>query len=226
MSEKECLICRVHKPISEFTVDRSQPSGICRFCKPCIKAKNAASYQRNLAKRREAMRNWRQANAEKVRAAGKVWREANAEKHRENARRWYENNLERGRANVSKYAAANKDRARVAQKLRYATNKEKLRAENKAWCAANPHLVTAMKARRRAAKLQRTPGWLTAEDKKAIQFIYEMARVLSDATGIPRHVDHEIPLQGELVSGLHVPSNLQVITASENTSKSNRWVPE
>ena len=40
------------------------------------------------------------------------------------------------------------------------------------------------------------------------------------------HVDHRIPLQGELVSGLHVPSNLQVITAEENQKKGNRYVPE
>ena len=37
------------------------------------------------------------------------------------------------------------------------------------------------------------------------------------------HVDHQIPLQGKLVSGLHVYANLTVIRGSENVKKSNKF---
>ena len=40
------------------------------------------------------------------------------------------------------------------------------------------------------------------------------------------HVDHIIPLQGAIVSGLHVEGNLRVITATENMIKRNRYEVE
>jgi hypothetical protein len=56
--------------------------------------------------------------------------------------------------------------------------------------------------------------------------IYREAQRLTAATGVAHHVDHEIPLQGVLVSGLHVHNNLQILTALENIKKRNRFAIE
>lgn len=73
---------------------------------------------------------------------------------------------------------------------------------------------------RRVAKLQRTPPWA---DQQAIKAIYAEAIRLTAETGVMHHVDHEIPLQGVLVSGLHVETNLQVIPWRENIVKRNTY---
>ena len=56
--------------------------------------------------------------------------------------------------------------------------------------------------------------------QKIAAFYIEAAR-LTQESGIPHEVDHIIPIQHELVCGLHVPANLQVITRFLNRSKRN-----
>ena len=58
---------------------------------------------------------------------------------------------------------------------------------------------------------------------KAIQEVYRLCAELTETTGIQHNVDHHVPLNSDVVSGLHVLSNLQILTASENIAKSNNF---
>ena len=102
--------------------------------------------------------------------------------------------------------------ARFTQQRWQEAHPGKNRVRARKWVAANPNKRKAGKAKLRADKLQRTPPW---SDSAAIQAFY-----VGCPTG--HHVDHEIPLQGKLISGLHVLENLQYLPAVENLSKGNR----
>lgn len=71
-------------------------------------------------------------------------------------------------------------------------------------------------------KRARKPAW--ASDK-AIAAIYAERDRLNALGDEVYEVDHIIPVNGELVSGLHHELNLQILTREENLSKTNIFVP-
>jgi hypothetical protein len=90
------------------------------------------------------------------------------------------------------------------------------------WKKNNAGHNSAIMAKRRADKIQRTPAWMTKEQLAAIDKLYKQAAWLTRITGVRWHVDHIVPLKGKNVSGLHIPDNLQVIPAWENIKKGNK----
>lgn len=100
-------------------------------------------------------------------------------------------------------------------------NREKVLETKRQWKLRN---IGKVKADHTFAKERikiATPKWLTKDQRKEIQNIYEEAYILAEKSGVSYHVDHILPLRGKNVSGLHVPWNLQILTAKENILKSN-----
>lgn len=112
---------------------------------------------------------------------------------------------------------------KAQQRSCYTDNIKERKRKMAEWQKNNRALCNKIGARYRASKLRRTPDWLSPEDLIKMQEEYMIAKKLEDITGDKYHVDHIVPLQGADVSGLHVPWNLQVIEASENLSKGNRY---
>lgn len=106
----------------------------------------------------------------------------------------------------------------------YANEKRtKLREIASRWQKNNKGKVNANTAIRHTSKMLRTPLWLTKEEKERIRCYYQLSAMRTKESGIVWNVDHIVPLQGENVSGLHVPWNLQVIPAADNFKKNNTF---
>jgi hypothetical protein len=163
-----------------------------KVCRVCQIEKPLTEFNRNGA----ALRN-------ECKACRAEYKKANPEKHREEQRRY----LARKKTGL---VPTDREKERTLK-----------RESNLRWRRAHPERSGVDRAMRRAAKLQRTPPWLTKEHKRDIVAIYRAARVLSAKTGEDYHVDHIVPLRGRTVSGLHVPWNLQVLRATDNMRKSN-----
>lgn len=111
---------------------------------------------------------------------------------------------------------------------RYKANEDNKRPgirakRDKEYRLLKPWVWTSANARRRARKYQATPQWA---NKFFIQEIYDLAQRRSKMLGFKWHVDHIVPLKSELVCGLHVENNLQVIPGVLNISKFNRSWPD
>ena len=104
----------------------------------------------------------------------------------------------------------------------YATDsatRKRLKETGSKWKRENKGMVNATQARRRAIKLSATPSW---GDKEKVTRYYIIADFLTNKIGESHHVDHVIPLQGVNVCGLHVDTNLDVISELDNRKKSNK----
>lgn len=112
------------------------------------------------------------------------------------------------KAQVRKNWLENKDTYRKRMQRHYQENKEAYKAK---------------KIRYYNKQSKATPTWLSEEQINQMKEKYWLAKDLKAVTGEEYHVDHIIPINGENVSGLHVPWNLQVLPSDINLSKSNTF---
>jgi hypothetical protein len=146
---------------------------------------------------REAVRRYKAKNRELLNEKARAYRAANLEKVREITRR--------------------------SMKKAYAENPEKYKQRSQEWrsktYAERKEMFAEWGAKRRAREA--FPVWA---DRFIVKEMYDLARRRTQCTGIKWEVDHIVPLQSDLVCGLHVEHNLRVVPASVNRDKGNlRW---
>lgn len=196
---KTCTNCSETKPIDHFYMSGKRPSSQCKIC---IRTKVGI---------------YRKSNPEEISARKLRYRLENKEDiYRKNKER-YEADRESIRLQQKEYYERNRAAVNSMNRNYYHNNKGKMRECAQAYRSANLDRHNAANAKRRAARKNAIPGW---SDLKEIAKVYRQAR----ESGM--HVDHIVPLQSDLVCGLHVTCNLQLLTPSENSAKGNYWWPD
>lgn len=175
-------------------------------CSKCNFEKSLSEFSRCSAKKDGLQNYCKCCAAQKT----KTWQNYNQDDYRQLVKKWKENNKERVRDINNNY-----------RKLYYEKHPENVKLSKKKWRDKNKHLISIYSACRRK-QIDRQSVKLSKDMLIEIKSIYDQSKILSEQTGIPHHVDHIIPLKAKMCSGLHVPWNLQIITASENVRKGNR----
>lgn len=149
--------------------------------------------------------------------------------------KWREKNRDKTRAAQKRYYDKNKETCDARIRECHARNIEYYSAKAVAWQRANPEKVAATRkrhyeknsakeiarVRRRQGRIKHCEIFMNQAELAEIQGMYDFCNIFKGY-----EVDHIIPLNGKLVSGLHVLSNLQVLPISENRSKSNYYSVE
>lgn len=246
---KVCKRCSKEHNIQNFRKSKKHNSGYENICKDCRKLEEAEyrannkdlikenrdrfnennrerlkqynkEYQ-NTEKCKKYQKEYRELNREKIANQTKEWREINKEKikdkrqtseYKTKRKKW----REAGKEKSQEYSKEYNSRPEVIEKRRL-YDKERNKKPNR-------------KLKRRYYSSQRkrrvkeaTPKWLGKLDKKELKRFYDEAYELIQNTGEDHHVDHIVPLKGELVCGLNVPWNLQVLKWDDNLKKSNKF---
>lgn len=217
---KVCKGCNLELEISCFNKHSATGDGYRSKCKECRRQEHVDYREKNREKFREYERN-RSRNAIKTpegislkRLQEKIRLQNNpelAERYREKSRLRYKRWLERNPEGRTRRSSSRRKSSRLRSSRWRKNNKDRARY---------------LDAKRRAAKLNASPKWLSIEQLEEVYDFYIIARMFQYYTGLEYHVDHIVPLQGKLVCGLHVPWNLQILEARENIAKNNKFVVE
>jgi hypothetical protein len=223
---KFCHGCETLRLISDFAKNRRRRDGLQTQCKSC----NRRRREETRPQRLEYSRKWSAANRQQLlqKAKKKYW--SNPEAARRAARfrywqnketkklynkSWYAKNKEKVAIYKKKYKKRNAASIKQAKRLYYTKNRLKIIEQKRNYYLLNS-AACSCRVRQRRQKIQLDFNCLADSEKIQANRIYSFARLLSSVLGREMHVDHIVPVSA---GGRHHPSNLQILSASDNRTK-------
>lgn len=200
----------------------------CVKFKQCLQCRIEYSrkhYADNKEKYSEYAKNYRENNRDTLNEYNRQWARENPTATKQHRVKTYEKNKESRLQTCNRYYAKNR-KTLIQNSIKWRKkNRDKSREISSKWQKNNRGTARALTAKRRAKRIKATPHWLSKKHHEQIKNIYQHSRLKEQVTNTPHHVDHIVPLNNPIVCGLHVPWNLQVLSAEDNLMKSNKLLP-
>jgi hypothetical protein len=204
---------------------RRVSNGACLSCDKMTnekrKAKRAEWYANNRVDALSKISAWYKNdyihNKDKYASRSKAWRDKNMDRAKEICKRWHEANREYHNNQIKKWQQNNPDKQQLYYERPYTA------AARRRWNQNNKGLKNFYTRCRHTHIKRATPQWTNMQ---LVKQVYIECAAITAHTGISHHVDHIIPLISNIVCGLHVYNNLQILTATENMSKNNTFMIE
>jgi hypothetical protein len=195
--ERRCVKCKEIKNRSEFHKSKSLSGGIHYTCKPC----------RNESRRKTN----RSFIADNI-PDGKIYCQICKKTKDANESNFYKSKI-KDSSKVLICIQCRRSKNRENAKLKSRQQKER----HERWRIKNAGHVRSESKKRKIKIKQATPPWFESKDveivyKKAVEFGFD--------------VDHIVPINSDIVCGLHCHDNLQLLHKSVNCSKKNRYWPD
>ncbi len=217
---KTCTKCKEYRLLEEFSKQKTGRFGRVSQCKLCIK-KYKSSYTKNNPERiKEYNIKYKMNNPEKVKETLFIYYKNNREKIIESSANYYKNNIEKVKRSQANYKRDNSEKMKEYGAEWRKNNPEKTRNCQSNYRKNNPEKIAKWGVIRKGLFKKSAVAW---RDDDKIKEIYKKRDNLRMETGEEYHVDHIIPLNHPDVCGLHVEYNLQILIASDNFKKGNRF---
>lgn len=222
---KTCTKCGEAKELEEFgSWGNSRPGKLKAQCKLCLNSSKREWHAQNKDAAHASNKAWLAANhkrrSEKTRPYLRAYRAQHGERLKAMGRAYYQENKSSPEYIRTRQAwsARNWRAIQARSQSYYEKNSEAIRKRTRSWAVRHPAKCQGYSSARRAAEEQARLVKTTPE----LTRVFSKCRELTAATGVPHEVDHIYPLRGHLVCGLHVPSNLRVVTAKLNSRKGSK----
>ena len=198
-ANKTCTKCGCIKNSIEFSTNKTSKDKLHSWCRPCVNNQRKERKE----KYRSTAKKYQEANPEKI----KLWQETSRSKPEFKkklavySKKYREQFAVEIKQNKLLYRINNEDKVLASKKRHYQENKQ----------------AYVVRAYQRIKNIKN----LTPLDacKIKIQEFYNIAKSLTEQTGIRYEVDHIIPISK---GGMHHENNLQVLTMLENRTKGDR----
>ncbi len=206
---KKCSKCKEIKEFLEFSKDSSRKDGWCSACKICSKRRNNKWRAKNRTKIRPENSESKKkcGTCKEIKDFGMFGENKSAKDGR------YGECRACGITRSSKWRTKNPEKSKENSVEWRVKNPEKFKASYTKYKTDNSGKVNADNANRRARKSNATLKWVNLK---------EIEKIFKNCPS-GHHVDHIIPLNNILISGLHIPCNLQYLKAADNIKKGNKF---